>query len=196
MFTERIRLGAGESFSQEWDGFIERPDGRLRKPTIWKTAEGKEKCANYYYLRSSCAVCNKPTLVAVENAKKSKSSVCSQACKSKNRSVPDGAKKFKRGKDGDHVMVKMSSHPNANKDGYVAEHRLVMEQHLGRLLGRNEQVHHVNLLKDDNGIKNLVLFKTASEHFKSHGSLNECVAELMKRGNIKFNRKTNRYEVA
>jgi hypothetical protein len=92
-------------------------------------------------------------------------------------------------------MVKMSSHPNANKDGYVAEHRLVMERHLGRLLGRNEQVHHVNLLKDDNGIKNLVLFKTASEHFKSHGSLNECVAELMKRGDIKFNRKTNRYEV-
>lgn len=195
MFTERIRLGAGEVFSQEWDGFIERPDGKLRQPKIWKTADGKGKCVNYYYLRSNCVICNKPTLVAIENAKKSKSSVCSQACRSKNQTVPDGTKKFKRGKDGDHVMVKMATHPKANKDGYVAEHRLAMESHIGRLLEGNELVHHINLLKGDNDIKNLVLFKSTSDHFKSHGSLNECVAELMKRGDIKFNRKTNRYEV-
>src|ERR1700676_4778422 len=33
-----------------------------------------------------------------------------------------------------YVFIKNDSHINANKDGYVAEHRLVMEAHLGRYL--------------------------------------------------------------
>lgn len=65
-----------------------------------------------------------------------------------------------------YVLIYAPDHPNADGN-YVREHRLVMEQVLGRRLLRNEHVHHRNHRKDDNRPENLQLM-TRGEHSRHH----------------------------
>lgn len=67
---------------------------------------------------------------------------------------------------GGYILVYCPNHPYCDTKGYVKEHRIVMEKHLGRFLLPEERVHHINCIKIDNKIDNLELFKNESEHQK------------------------------
>lgn len=60
-------------------------------------------------------------------------------------------------------------HPNATSHHYVLEHRIVMENHIGRILDRKEIVHHKDDNKKNNDISNLELISSASKHGRLHG---------------------------
>lgn len=70
-------------------------------------------------------------------------------------------------KKGKYLYAVVPEHPKATKNGYVLEHRVVMENHLGRMLEPNEVVHHENEDKHDNRISNLKVM-TLSDHSKLH----------------------------
>ena len=70
-------------------------------------------------------------------------------------------------KDG-YVMIYVGK--NVSSNGYIPEHILVMEKHLGRKLKRNEIVHHVDesfKARSNNDIKNLQL-TNRPEHQRHH----------------------------
>lgn len=67
-----------------------------------------------------------------------------------------------------YVRIFNPKHPNKTIYGYVLEHRLIMEKKIGRYLKKEEVVHHINGIKNDNRIKNLRLCKDNKEHAKLH----------------------------
>jgi hypothetical protein len=70
-----------------------------------------------------------------------------------------------------YICLHRPEHPHSHHNGYVFEHRLVMEEAIGRYLEPEEIVHHVNGDVADNRLENLMLFKNVGEHTKYHNIL-------------------------
>jgi len=67
---------------------------------------------------------------------------------------------------GGYWYVYRPDHPHSTKQRYVAEHRLVAEQTLGRYLLRNEVVHHRDGNTQNNAPENLEVFQTNAQHLR------------------------------
>lgn len=66
-----------------------------------------------------------------------------------------------------YVFVKQAGHPRATKEGFVKRAVLVLETKLGRHLNRQEHLHHINGIRDDDRPENLTIL-TNGEHARLH----------------------------
>jgi HNH endonuclease len=72
-----------------------------------------------------------------------------------------------RTRSNDYWQVRCLDHPYASKSGYIREHRLIMENKIGRYLLPGEEVHHIDGNTLNNDINNLQLL-SKSEHARLH----------------------------
>lgn len=72
-------------------------------------------------------------------------------------------------KKGDYNYAIVFGHPFSTENSYVLHHRIVVENHLGRLLNPNEIVHHKNGIKTDNRIENLEVMSNVA-HARLHAT--------------------------
>lgn len=122
---------------------------------------------NYLFALFECPICNKIVRKIKKDGLKSKQ--CSHKCYSTSRTG------VKRGAYLDFVIISgyryryTPQHPKAigTKKLYVAEHRLVMESLIGRILKDDEIVHHIDENTLNNSPENLELMSN-SDHSRHH----------------------------
>ena len=140
------------------------PDGRWKKPVVHLLKDGRRYPTWQAYFSKQC-----PTCRAMFLASHQQGVYCTQACAPhptgpESRAWKGGIRRHPRGAT------------RRQPSGYVevwtghrwrGEHRILMERHLGRRLRRSEHVHHINGVRDDNRLANLIVM-TIQQHNAHH----------------------------
>jgi HNH endonuclease len=69
-----------------------------------------------------------------------------------------------------YIYIRYRKHPNSDCDGWIGEHRLVMENSIRRYLETYEHIHHKNEDRADNRIENLEIHSNSSHYLEHHKS--------------------------
>lgn len=143
--------------------FVRKTNGQLEVTCSW--------CGTKFYLYKSLA-------------QHPRGNFCNRDCLGAYRSkflIKNHAANYKTGsrKSRDYIEVEAHWHPSANKRGYIALHRLLVEAKLGRFLKDAEIVHHKNHDPRDNHWDNLDVM-TQSEHARLHITRDEKTGRIIK----------------
>lgn len=131
-----------------------------------RLSKGKKERAKKQYVSKVCTKCGKTYEIYAHDPRIETTKFCSRECCYKWKNMVGAG--ITRHTGNGYILIRMPEHPNANRRGFIYEHRLVMEKHIERQLSMNEVVHHINGIKTDNRIENLKLFSSTGEHTTFH----------------------------
>jgi len=137
-------------------------NGRAYVKYIRKSGKAKGLVKRIYGKIITCRRCGKEAFASDRKIAEGYGKYCSHKCGKELRHQ-------KPGRDGSfksrgYIKIFKPLHPYCDKNGYVFEHRLVMEKQIGRYLYKYELVHHINKKTGDNRIANLMLFNNDGAH--------------------------------
>lgn len=89
-----------------------------------------------------------------------------------------------------YIISYCPKHPHARSNGYVLFHRLVMENFLKRYLGSDENVHHINGVKNDNRLENLKVM--AQSEYSTHHLMRQSEGDKKRRTSAMVEYQKNR----
>ena len=125
---------------------------------------------NRFYVSFICSSCGEKSRVRTDYIKHKKTDKCNvcnpppKGFRENNSNWRGGTTKHTEG----YLCVYLPEHEHASQTGYITEHRLVMEKYLGRILTKEEVVHHRDGNRLNNRINNLILFPSNSAHQLFH----------------------------
>ena len=159
---------AGKVFKKgftPWNkGKTGKDDARITSGTnhpYWKNGDRTKTCPNcekkfqVYYYRKDIAI------------------YCSNKCRNEARIgkyTKENNPNWKGGRfidNNGYALIYHLNHPLVKTNGYIFEHRLVIERKLGRYLLPEEKCHHLGA-KDDNRLMMLMAFSSNSAHRRFH----------------------------
>jgi len=165
-------------------------DLEIKYKSIIKMGQDIGRTRGVPYLWHTCESCGKGRWVSIKNGKV-KNLRCHQCafeeCHRERLHKINWAGGRHHNTNG-YVMVYLRAddkyYPMVNRQGlipgvsgYVMEHRLILAKSLGRCLTKREVVHHINGIKDDNRIVNLLLV-TRSQHREIIPAIQKRVRQL------------------
>lgn len=156
-----------------------RPRGSCTIADCCKILKGHGYCSKHYYrfierfargIKSKikvssivefdfCNYCSNPFIGVMIKGKTPK--YCSHICSGLGRKKPYILKKG-------YKKILKYDHPRSDKKGYVFQHIVVMEEHLGRPIVFPEEIHHIDHDRGNNNIDNLMLFACHRDHMEYH----------------------------
>ncbi len=148
-----------------------------------------------------CDECGDRRLVNYWNVYKKEQHLCYSCSNSKTnlgKTPWNKGKKFEPKSVGN-IYMSSDNYPQVwvGKDkvqhGYMAAHRLVASDALGRLVTPDEKVHHINSDRSDYSPNNLYVCKDMSHHRKVHAQLEVLAMGLVSCGAIAFNQSSGEY---
>lgn len=113
-----------------------------------------------------CGICGRLRSVPAYRACRTITGYCADCARTGSRSHHWKGGRLKHSSG--YVLIRLTPdhafYCMADSHHLVPEHRLIMAEHIGRALERDEIVHHKNGVKDDNRIENLELLKRNLHH--------------------------------
>lgn len=179
-----------------------RPEKQKRTMVVCPFCKKHFKVLNYRLLGGKSPCCSVSCASKVKGTAHLRGTITKEVAQKisrtlKGKYVGDKSPRWNGGvtihKDG-YVYIYSPKHPKKDHHGYVFEHRLVVEKSIGRMLSKDEHVHHKNGIKNDNRIENLSVFSNSDhlkEEWRNPGSNNftNSIKSWFKKGQTPWNKK-------